>query len=62
MPARSRLDQVVVGDLPDNKAVAAVALTVGASGAATTKTVMLLTPEEIDSATRESVDYRAPGD
>jgi uncharacterized protein with GYD domain len=54
-------DVYVVGDLPDNKAVASVALAVGASGAVTTRSVLLLTPEEIDAATRVSVDYRPPG-
>jgi uncharacterized protein with GYD domain len=54
-------DVYAVVELPDNKAAAAVALTVGAAGGASTKTVVLLTPEEIDRATREAIDYRAPG-
>lgn len=54
-------DVYVVCELPDNKAAAAVSLSVGAAGGAITKTVVLLTPEEVDRATRESVDYRAPG-
>lgn len=48
-------------DLPDATAAAAVSLTVGASGAASCHTTVLLTPEEIDAATKKSVDYRAPG-
>lgn len=32
-----------------------------ASGGATVKVVVLLTPEEIDAAAKRSVDYRAPG-
>jgi uncharacterized protein with GYD domain len=48
-------------DLPDNEAAAAVALTVNAAGGATTRTVLLLTPEEIDTAAQRSVDYRTPG-
>lgn len=54
-------DTCVICELPDNKAAAAVALAVGSSGGATTKTVALLTPEEVDQAVQQSVDYRAPG-
>ena len=54
-------DAYVVIDLPDNESAAAVALTVNAAGGATTKTVTLLTPEEIDAAAKRSVDYRPPG-
>jgi hypothetical protein len=34
---------------------------VGASGAASVKTITLLTPEEIDQAAQKSVEYRPPG-
>ena len=34
---------------------------VGASGAASVKTTVLLTPEEIDQAANRSIAYRAPG-
>ena len=54
-------DTHVICELPDHKAAAAVALAVGSSGGATTKTVTLLTPAEVDEAVRQSVDYRAPG-
>jgi len=54
-------DAYVVCDLPDNESAAAVALTVNAAGGATVKTVVLLTPEEVDAAAKRSVDYRAPG-
>jgi hypothetical protein len=30
-------------------------------GGATTKTIALLTPEEVDSAAQRSIDYRPPG-
>ena len=43
-------DAYVVVDLPDNESAAAVALTVNAAGGATVKTVVLLTPEEVDAA------------
>ena len=54
-------DAYVIADLPDNESAAAVALTVNASGGATVKTVVLLTPEEVDAAAQRSVDYRPPG-
>jgi uncharacterized protein with GYD domain len=47
--------------VPDNKAAAALSLVVGASGGLNTKTVVLLTPEEVDEAARNAVDFRAPG-
>jgi uncharacterized protein with GYD domain len=54
-------DVYVIADLPDNESAAAVSLGVNAAGGATTRTVVLLTPEEIDAAARRSVDYRPPG-
>ena len=54
-------DVYVICDLPDSKAAAALSLAVGASGGASSKTVVLLTPEEVDKATREVADFRAPG-
>lgn len=54
-------DAYVIVDLPDNESATAVALTVNAAGGATAKTVVLLTPEEVDAAAKRSVDYRPPG-
>jgi uncharacterized protein with GYD domain len=54
-------DAYVVVELPDNESAAAVALTVNAAGGATVKTVVLLTPEEVDGAAKRSVDYKPPG-
>jgi uncharacterized protein with GYD domain len=54
-------DAYVIVDLPDNESAAAVALAVNAAGGATVKTVVLLTPEEVDAAAQRSVDYRTPG-
>ena len=54
-------DAYVIVDVPDNESATAVALAVNASGAATVKTVVLLTPEEVDAAAQRSVDYRPPG-
>jgi len=54
-------DAYVLVELPDNESAAAVALTVNGTGAATVRTVVLLTPEEVDAAAKRSVDYRPPG-
>ena len=54
-------DAYVIVDLPDNESATAVALTVNAAGGATVKTVVLLTPDEVDAAAKRSVDYRPPG-
>jgi uncharacterized protein with GYD domain len=54
-------DAYVTVDLPDNEAAAAVAMTVNAAGGASVKTIVLLTPEQVDEAAKRSVDYRPPG-
>ena len=54
-------DVVGVIAMPDNVSAAALSLMVNASGAVTVKTTVLLTPEEIDEATKKVVDFRAPG-
>lgn len=54
-------DAYVIVDAPDNVSAAAVSLAVNASGAVSLRTTPLLTPEEIDQATKKSVSYRPPG-
>jgi uncharacterized protein with GYD domain len=54
-------DAYVVLDLPDNRAAAAASIAVGATGAAASEVVVLLTPEDVDAAAGLSVDYRPPG-
>jgi uncharacterized protein with GYD domain len=54
-------DIYVICDLPDNQAAAAVALTVNSSGAAAVKTTVLMTPEEVDRATKLTPTYHKPG-
>lgn len=54
-------DAYVLVDLPDNESAAAVALAVNAAGAAEVRTVVLLTPEQVDDAAKRSVEYRPPG-
>lgn len=59
--AFGKTDVFTVADLPDNAAAAALALAVSAGGGATVRTVVLLTPEEIDAATDKKVKYSPPG-
>ena len=55
-------DYVILCDVPDNVSVSAVALTAAASGAVHSfRTTVLLTPEEVDQATKRTVTYRPPG-
>ncbi len=54
-------DFYVTVDLPGNAAAAAVAMTVAAAGGATARTIVLLTPDEVDAAMKLSPSYRAPG-
>ena len=54
-------DAYVILDLPDNASASAGALFSAASGAFSTNTVVLLTPEEVDEAVKKQVVYRAPG-
>ena len=54
-------DAFVILDLPDNVSAAALALTVSASGGVEAATTVLLTPEELDAASKKSTDYRPPG-
>jgi uncharacterized protein with GYD domain len=54
-------DAYVICDVPNNSTAAAIALAVNSSGAAHLKTVVLMTPEEVDEASRTTVEYRAPG-
>lgn len=54
-------DAIVIVDLPDNVAVTAGSLVVNASGAVSVRTTVLLTPEEVDEATKKSASYSPPG-
>jgi uncharacterized protein with GYD domain len=54
-------DAYVILDMPNNQSAAAASIAVNISGGATSEVVVLLTPEDIDSAAELSVDYRAPG-
>lgn len=53
-------DLVVVGEVPDDVAAAALSLRTAASGAAISRTTVLLTPEQLDEAAQRDVRYRPP--
>ena len=54
-------DFFLIAELPDNTTAAGLAATVGASGAASVTTTVLLTADEVDAAVRLHPAYRAPG-
>lgn len=54
-------DTYSIVDAPGNAEIAALGLTIAASGAVEVETVVLLTPEEIDEATQAKVSYSPPG-
>lgn len=54
-------DVYLIVDMPSNADMAAIAMTVGASGAVSLKTSVLMSPEEVDGASEKTVEYRPPG-
>jgi uncharacterized protein with GYD domain len=54
-------DVYAVVDAPDHATMVAASVAINASGAVTTKTTVLMSPEEIDQAVKKSVSYTAPG-
>jgi len=59
--AYGEADAYVITDVPDAASGIAVSLAVNASGAVRLATIPLITPEEIDAASKKVVPYRAPG-
>ena len=54
-------DVIVIADVPDAESMAAISLTVNASAGVQLGTTVLLTPEQMDAATKKTVSYRPPG-
>jgi uncharacterized protein with GYD domain len=54
-------DAYVISEMPDNVSVAALSLALATSGGVTGRTTVLMTPEEMDQATKKSPAYRPPG-
>jgi uncharacterized protein with GYD domain len=54
-------DAYIITEVPDNVTMASLSLAVSASGSIRTKTIVLLTPDEIDQAAKKTVEFRPPG-
>ena len=54
-------DLYVIVDAPDNVSVAAASLAISAGGGFRSKSVVLLTPEELDQAAKKTTTYTPPG-
>lgn len=54
-------DVYVICDLPDAVSATALSLAVNATGAVSLKTILLISPEEMDAATKQDIGYKPPG-
>jgi uncharacterized protein with GYD domain len=54
-------DFVIIADLPGNVDATALSLTANMSGAVKSRVTVLMTPEEVDQATKRTVTFRPPG-
>src|SRR4029453_532316 len=54
-------DAYVIVDVPDNASVIAVSLVVNASGVGRVSTTPLISPDDLDAASKKSIAFRAPG-
>jgi uncharacterized protein with GYD domain len=59
--AFGEVDVFAIFDMPDSISAAAVALAVNQTGVVTGKTVVRISPEDMDKAAKKSVDDRPPG-
>jgi uncharacterized protein with GYD domain len=55
------VDVYMIVDLPDNVSAAAVSLAANESGFIASKTIVLMTAEEMDQAAKKKVEFRPPG-
>jgi uncharacterized protein with GYD domain len=54
-------DVFAIVDMPDSESTAALALTIGGTGAVNLRTVVLITPEQLDRAAQLRPEYAPPG-
>jgi uncharacterized protein with GYD domain len=59
--AFGKTDVFSIADFPDGAAAAAASMAISASGAVAARVTVLLTPEEIDQASKKSARYTPPG-
>jgi len=54
-------DVIGISEYPDTASALALSMTVNASGAVQLKSTLLISPEEVDAATKKQIAYRPPG-
>jgi len=54
-------DAYVIADMPDHASATAVSLAVSGSGGGHCKTIVLMTPQEVDLASKKPPTYSPPG-
>jgi uncharacterized protein with GYD domain len=54
-------DVVAIIDVPDNISAATLAIGIASTGTVGLKTTVLMTPEEVDQATKKTLSFRAAG-
>ena len=54
-------DVYAIVDAPDNASMTAMSLTIAGTGAVGLTTTVLLTPQEVDKASKKAVAYKPPG-
>jgi uncharacterized protein with GYD domain len=54
-------DVVAIVEVPDATTAAAISMGIKATGAVEISMTVLISPEDIDNASKKSVGYRAPG-
>ena len=54
-------DAIVILDAPDNISAAAASVAINSTGAVQVRTIVLMTPQEMDEAVKKPVKYKAPG-
>ena len=55
-------DAYITVELPDDVSAAAAGLRVNSTGVVSMTTTVLLSPEDIDAASKKTISYRAPGE
>ena len=59
--AFGNVDAYVIAELPDHESATSFALAVNQSGAASVRTVVLMSVKDVDKAAKRAVKYRPPG-
>lgn len=59
--AIGKADVYAIAEFPDAATAVAFSMAINASGTVTVESTVLLTPEEMDAATKKTIEYRAPG-